>query len=94
MKKIVFKFKVDDGHSKSEESHDHGKSGNTSCFQASLQISNTIIGAGILSFPMVMNNLGIIYGTIFVLVVAYCTIFSVKMLLICKDITGHKYPFA
>ena len=68
------------------------KEGHTSFTMASIQIGNTILGAGIISLPVVMRYLGIILGTLFIFFVAFCTIFSVKLLLIAQEITKkNKY---
>ena len=68
------------------------KEGHTSFTMASIQIGNTILGAGIISLPVVMRYLGIILGTLFIFFVAVCTIFSVKLLLIAQEITKkNKY---
>ena len=68
------------------------KEGHTSFTMASIQIGNTILGAGIISLPVVMRYLGIILGTLFIFFVAICTIFSVKLLLIAQEITKkNKY---
>ena len=68
------------------------KEGHTSFTMASIQIGNTILGAGIISLPVVMRYLGIILGTLFIFFVGLCTIFSVKLLLIAQEITKkNKY---
>ena len=68
------------------------KEGHASFTMASIQIGNTILGAGIISLPVVMRYLGIILGTLFIFFVAFCTIFSVKLLLIAQEITKkNKY---
>jgi amino acid permease len=79
-------FNLDDGHGK-HDSHE----GTSSFTTASFQIANTIMGAGILSLPMVMQYLGLIVGTLFISLVALCTIYSVNLLLKCKDLTGKRY---
>ena len=60
------------------------KEGHASFTMASIQIGNTILGAGIISLPVVMRYLGIILGTVFIAFIAVCTIFSVKLLLIAQ----------
>ena len=68
------------------------KEGHASFTMASIQIGNTILGAGIISLPVVMRYLGIILGTVFIAFIAVCTIFSVKLLLIAQEITKkNKY---
>ncbi len=68
------------------------KEGHASFTMASIQIGNTILGAGIISLPVVMRYLGIILGTVFIAFIALCTIFSVKLLLIAQEITKkNKY---
>ena len=64
------------------------KRGKDSTLSAGVQIANTIMGAGILSIPIIMNYLGIICGSIFVIFTAISTLFSVYLLLKCHQITG------
>jgi amino acid permease len=71
-----------DGHSSSVES------GSESTKSAGLQIANTIMGAGILSIPIVMRYIGILFGTIFIIFIAIVTIYSVHLLIRCEEITG------
>ena len=52
------------------------------------QIANTIMGAGILSIPIIMRYLGLFLGIIFILSLALCTLFSVFILIRCHEITG------
>ena len=52
------------------------------------QIANTIMGAGILSIPIIMRYLGLILGIIFIIFLAFCTIYSVFILIRCHEITG------
>ena len=52
------------------------------------QIANTIMGAGILSIPIIMRYLGLILGIIFIIFLAFCTIYSVFILIKCHEITG------
>ena len=67
---------------------DKNKRGKDSTLSAGVQIANTIMGAGILSIPIIMNYLGIICGSIFVIFTAISTLFSVYLLLKCHQITG------
>jgi len=55
---------------------------------AGLQIGNSIMGAGILSIPIVMRNLGILLGIFFISFIAIVTIYSVDLLIKCQEITG------
>jgi amino acid permease len=48
------------------------------------------MGAGILSLPVVFRYLGIVLGFVFVLFIGATTIFSVYLLLKCREITGKK----
>ena len=48
---------------------------------AGLQIGNSIMGAGILSIPIVMRNLGILLGIFFISFIAIVTIYSVDLLI-------------
>ena len=81
---VIKIFILDDGH----ESHPNESNGKASSFGASMQIANTIMGAGILGLPVVMRYLGLILGCIFLIINSLVTIYSVKILLKCKDITG------
>lgn len=47
------------------------------------------MGAGILALPMVMRYLGIIIGTSFIASIGLYAIYSVYLLMKCKDLTGH-----
>lgn len=75
---------LDDGHG----SHNH-EQGNTGILGAAFQIANTIMGAGILGLPVAMRYLGIVFGSAFMIINALVTIYSVALLLQCKDITNH-----
>ena len=52
------------------------------------QIANTIMGAGILSIPIIMRYLGLILGIIFIISLAIITLYSVFILIRCHEITG------
>ena len=52
------------------------------------QIANTIMGAGILSISIIMRYLGLLLGIIFIIFLAFCTIYSVFILIRCHEITG------
>ena len=52
------------------------------------QIANTIMGAGILSIPIIMRYLGLLLGIIFIIFLAFCTLYSVFILIRCHEITG------
>ena len=52
------------------------------------QIANTIMGAGILSIPIIMRYLGFLLGIIFIIFLAFCTLYSVFILIRCHEITG------
>ena len=67
---------------------DKDKEGKDSTFSAGVQIANTIMGAGILSIPTIMNYLGILCGSIFIIFIAVSTLFSVNLLIKCHEITG------
>ena len=68
------------------------KEGHTSFTMASIQIGNTILGAGIISLPVVVRYLGIVLGVIFIALIGLCTIFSVKVLVIAHENTSkNKY---
>ena len=55
---------------------------------AGMQIANTIMGAGILSIPIVMRYLGILLGVSFIIFIAFVTIYSVYLLIRCHQISG------
>ena len=67
---------------------DPSKSGKDSSTTAGIQIANTIMGAGILSIPLMMSYLGILLGAILLLFLAVLTIYSVYILMRCHQITG------
>ena len=62
--------------------------GTESYKSAGIQIANSIMGAGILSIPIVMRYLGIIIGSFFISFIAIVTIYSVHLLIKCQEITG------
>ena len=62
--------------------------GEDSHITASVQIANAIMGAGILSIPIIMRYLGYILGTLFITILAILTYYSVYLLLRCHEITG------
>ena len=64
--------------------------GNTTFLGAFLQIGNTILGAGIISLPVVFRYLGFILGFIFITIIAILTIYSSYLLLKAHQITGKK----
>ena len=55
---------------------------------AGVQIANTIMGAGILSIPIVFRYLGILLGTTFIVFIAFVTMYSVYLLIRCHQISG------
>ena len=67
---------------------DPSKRGKDSSTTAGIQIANTIMGAGILSIPLMMSYLGILIGTLLLVFLAVCTIYSVYILMRCHQITG------
>ena len=70
------------------QSIDPNKKGKDSTKTAGAQIANTIMGAGILSIPIIMRYLGIIFGTLLIIFLALTTIYSVYILIKCHKITG------
>ena len=64
--------------------------GNITFLGAFLQIGNTILGAGIISLPVVFRYLGFILGFIFITVIALLTIYSSYLLLKAHQITNKK----
>ena len=67
---------------------DPSKRGEDSSTVAGIQIANTIMGAGILSIPIVMSYLGIIIGSLLVVFLAITTLYTVYLLIRCHQITG------
>ena len=67
---------------------DEEMQGKDSVKTSGAQIANTIMGAGILSIPIIMRYLGFLLGIIFILFLAFCTIYSVFILIRCHEITG------
>ena len=76
-KSYIFKKKIEQNIEKS--------SAKTSVFN----LINSIIGSGILALPFVMMNLGIILGTIIIIIVYLMAIFSSKLLLKSKKISNE-----
>lgn len=64
--------------------------GNTTFWGAFIQIGNTILGAGIISLPVVIRYLGFPLGIIFILIIAYLTVYSSYLLLKAHQITRKK----
>ena len=67
---------------------DPEKGGSDSSTSAGIQIANTIMGAGILSIPLIMRYFGFLIGVIFVVFLALSTYYSVFILIKCQEITG------
>ena len=67
---------------------DPSKEGTDTSRTAGIQIANTIMGAGILSIPLMMSYLGILIGSIILLFLAVTTIYTVYILMRCHQITG------
>ena len=70
------------------QSMDPNKKGKDSTRTSGAQIANTIMGAGILSIPIIMRYLGFIIGIFLILFLALSTIYSVYILIRCHEITG------
>lgn len=66
------------------------KEGNSSVSMATIQIINTVIGAGILSLPVVIRYLGIVFGTLFFISMWAATIYSVFLLLKAQEATKKR----
>ena len=58
---------------------------------ASVQIGNTILGAGIISLPVVIRYLGILLGSLFIIFVGILSNFAVFLLL--KGFFGKGFSF-
>ena len=67
---------------------DPSKRGKDSSATAGAQIANTIMGAGILSIPIIMSYLGFLVSFILIVFLALCTIYSVYILIRCHQLTG------
>ena len=67
---------------------DPNKKGTDSSKTSGAQIANTIMGAGILSIPIIMRYLGFLIGSILILFLAASTVYSVYILIRCHQITG------
>ena len=63
------------------------KKGKSTIFMASVQIGNTILGAGIISLPVVIRYLGILLGSLFIIFVGILSNFAVFLLLKAHQIT-------
>ena len=70
------------------QSLDKEMEGKDSIKTSGAQIANTIMGAGILSIPIIMRYLGLFLGIIIIILLALCTLFSVFILIRCHEITG------
>ena len=66
------------------------KKGTSTFLGAFLQIGNTILGAGIISLPVVFRYLGFILGFVFITIIAILTIYSSYLLLRAHQITNKK----
>ena len=64
--------------------------GNTSFLGAFLQIGNTMLGAGIISLPVVFRYLGFILGFVFISIISILTIYSSYLLLKAHQITKKR----
>ena len=67
---------------------DPNKRGKDSTRTGGAQIANTIMGAGILSIPIIMRYLGFLLGILIIIFLAISTIYSVYILIRCHEITG------
>ena len=63
------------------------KSGKSTIIMLSIQTGNTILGAGIISLPVVIRYLGIFLGTLFILLIGILSNYSVFLLLKAHQIT-------
>ena len=61
-----------------------------SLFQATLSLVSSLIGAGMLGFPFVMYQQGLIVGIITTAVIAYLNYISCELYFACKDMTPLK----
>jgi amino acid permease len=75
-----------------EEGEGHGKHenrGKSSIFMASMNIVNTIIGAGILDLPYVISQFGILIGSLIIILSWFLTYISCVLLLKAKNLSRH-----
>ena len=52
-----------------------------------ITIVKTILGSSLLAFPYLFKTFGIFYGIVLLIIIGIVTIYSVDLLLMCKDIT-------
>ena len=64
--------------------------GETDFWGGFIQIGNTILGAGIISLPVVIRYLGFILGILFIIIIAVLTVYSSFLLLKAHQITRKK----
>ena len=57
---------------------------------ASLNVANSILGAGILSLPISIRYLGIIFGLIIFSLISYSSLLTVSWLIQCHQVTKKK----
>ena len=55
--------------------------GSSSFSMGIIQTINTILGAGIISLPVVIRYLGIVLGILFIIFVGFWTVYTIKLLL-------------
>jgi amino acid permease len=67
---------------------DPEKNSSFSTTMAGINIANHLMGAGLLSAPIIMSYLGLLVGIIFYIFMAIMTLYSVYILMRCHEITG------
>ena len=80
--------KYKENYDDSDGGHFEVENGTENYKSAGIQIANTIMGAGILSIPIVVRYLGILLGISFIIFIAFVTIYSVYLLIRCHQISG------
>ena len=61
----------------------------SSVLVVTLNTINTIVGGGILTLPYTVYQSGLILGISSILVSLFLGIISIRLLIVCKEITGH-----
>ena len=67
---------------------DPNNQGSFSTTLAGIHIANQLIGAGLLSAPLIMSYFGLLIGIILYIFMAIMTLYSVYILMKCHEITG------
>lgn len=75
------------------ESHGMGKAGTSTLPEASFNMINSIVGAGMIGIPFALSLSGMVTGVILLIVMGFFTDYSIQLLVRLSEITGCKsYP--